>query len=125
MTGFHIEKDLIILSSSEEEHPSENHEKFNLSVSLRMHEFLTEVINFSREKDECAPCALLSMTSTLMGNIFLAFETAKDDSSGDISKLFHDMVEHTEKAAKEHRKNMEDFAYAENKLDVIYAARRS
>ncbi len=125
MTGYNIEKDLIILSSSKEDQFSEGHERFNLTVSLRMHEFLTAVIHVAREDNECSPCALLSMTSTLMGNIFLAFETAKEDHSGNLSKLFHDMVDHTEATAKEHRKDMEDFDKAENKLDTVYAARKS
>ena len=115
---------LLILSLSDEGGTSKLHDDFAEMSAVKLLKFMNYVIEITKETNTCAPCALLSMTSTLMGNIFLLFEAQKTDSSGDLSELFHDMVDHSRISADKHRKSEENANYAENKLDSVYSLRK-
>ena len=123
MSNSHSIRDLIILSSSKGENISEAHDQFSLRVAVHLHEIIQTVVRSAHKSDACAPCALMSMTATLMGNIFLAFETETGNPDASIANMFHEMVEHAMETAKEHRKIMNDFDDAESKLAKIYVSR--
>ncbi len=114
-------KDLIVLCSSEDE-LSDFHEEFIKRAACKVHDYMDFIVEVSKTSRACAPCALLSMTSTLMANMFVLFEPASESGEG-LLEVLHGMVENAKEAAKIHMDAEADIDSAENKLAEIYISR--
>ncbi len=115
-------KDLIVLCASEGEDLTDFHEAFIKTAACKVHDYMKFVVDLSEDTDACAPCALLSMTSTLMANMFVLFEEHATGGE-DLLEVLHGMVEHAKEAAEIHMKAEEGIDSAENKLAEIYVSR--
>ncbi|MCH7911101.1 MAG: hypothetical protein IIB38_15995 [Candidatus Hydrogenedentes bacterium] len=92
-------KDLIVLSAPEHGDKSEFHEEFTKTAAIKVHDYMGFILDLASRSRACAPCAILSMISTLMANMFVLFE-AKSGSGDCLSEILHDMVDHAKKIAK-------------------------
>ena len=115
-------KDLIVLCASEEDDLSEFHEEFIKTAAIKVHGYMEFIVEMSKISNGCAPCALLSMTSTLMANMFVLFEEHAKDGEG-LLEVLHGMVEHAKEAAETHMKSEAGIDDAENRLAEIYVLR--
>ena len=114
-------KDLIVLCSSEDE-LSDFHEDFIKSAACKVHGYMEFIVDLAKTSNGCAPCALLSMTSTLMANMFVLFEPESESGEG-LLEVLHGMVENAKEAAKTHMDAEADIDSAEDKLAEIYISR--
>ena len=115
-------KDLIVLCASGDEDLSDFHEAFSKTASIKVHDYMKFIVDLAKSSDACAPCALLSMTSTLMANMFVLFEQQEKAGEG-LLEVLHGMVEHAKEAAETHIRAEEDIDNAENRLAEVYVLR--
>jgi len=116
---------LLILNISKVCEGSESHNDFAAEAAAEMLCHIHYTVDRAYGDNNCVPCALLSMTATLMGNIFLLYEDRTKNSPESLTKVLNDMVDLAKSSAAHHLRIEEQVSKAETKLDVIYSARKS
>ena len=115
---------LVILNISKVCEGSKSHNEFSEFAAAGMLAYMQYIADMAENSDDCVPCSLLSMTSTLISNIFLLYEDRTNNSPESLTEVFINMVEAAKKTAEEHKKKVEQASKAENKLNGIYSARK-
>ena len=115
-------KDLLISVAHEEGGEDDFHIPFCEFAAQEQHRLLVHISKMASMVDTCNACALFSMVSTLVGNIFMMLEP-DGENNGKLSDAIKDLIDKAEASSLVHMMEEAKVDIAESKLDKIYSGR--